>query len=323
MSSDDELTATKSTDEVVYLATQLHQKASKRGPVVIAINNRKGGVGKTSLTCNLGDGFARLGLLTLVVGMDQQTSMQRDLGVLETDDGWGIVQTCLGQGEPGITKGVRPNLDALFGGPNLKLLEGMTGQTEAALFKGKRAVDAFRERIPAHFKGYDVVLIDFPPGNEVAQAMGMSITDWVIAPTRSDYASLEGLEDLIALLEAMHREDASTKARLLGCVLFSHTQRATAVRRTWERDVHDIDPTVHLFQTSIRHSERAAQDSRRMSLLARELADEAASAQGRRLGALSAGEEPGESFSSATSPLAADYQALAAEVLALIAAKTK
>lgn len=46
-------------------------------PTVIAIGNRKGGVGKTSVTLMLGEGLALKGKKVLVVDLDHNATSQR------------------------------------------------------------------------------------------------------------------------------------------------------------------------------------------------------------------------------------------------------
>jgi len=52
---------------------------------VIAIANQKGGVGKTTITSNLGIGLARQGKKVLLIDADAQGSLTASLGIREPD----------------------------------------------------------------------------------------------------------------------------------------------------------------------------------------------------------------------------------------------
>lgn len=315
MSSDDGLTAR--SRELRELARTIHALAVDEGPVSISFANGKGGVGKTTMTCNVADELARVGLRVLVLGLCLQVDMASDFGVTTSDTGWSVVQSVLGKGEPDIVKDVRPNLDVIFGGPDLMMLETFTGANERRLIPGGDAVASFKQVMLKAFDPYDVVLIDFPPGEPVSQSMGLSVTDWIVVPMKSDKGSRDGLVALSGMVSSA--TDINPDVRYLGAVMFAHTLQATSVYKTWKDKLAETGIDIPVLASTIRHSERVAQDTRENGLLARELADEADQASRDRIQALKESREtPRATFSRTTSPIAGDYEALAHEILTRI-----
>src|SRR5262245_59220139 len=54
---------------------------ARRAPMIVAVVGRKGGIGKTTISVNLGGALAARGLRVLLVDLDSQASASRSLGV--------------------------------------------------------------------------------------------------------------------------------------------------------------------------------------------------------------------------------------------------
>ena len=88
--------------------------------------NGKGGALKTSLVANMGALAAAAGYRTLLVDLDPQGNLGLDLGYYEQGDrGAGLLDAMAPRQTPLlILRGVRPNLDVVPGGPELKVWAG-------------------------------------------------------------------------------------------------------------------------------------------------------------------------------------------------------
>lgn len=287
---------------------------------VVAIANGKGGVGKTTLTAGLAGQFAAAGHRVLVVDTDPQGNLGRDLGYGPQDgSSLGLAIT---HGLPlEVSRGVRDRLDVVAGGPALwDVAAAFTsrGARGASLPGLRPALDRVR---PEGADGdYDLVLIDTPPGEPILQELVFASSDYLIIPTRSDEASLDGLV-VVAQRFAAARA-VNPELTLLGVALFGvragSTRLITRVRTALDETLGGAAP---VFDTSIRYLESAAVDMRSRGLLPHELEQEHRGAKTQRITRLRQGRkiDTGDgllSRDSSAAGLAADYAGLAQEMLA-------
>ncbi len=274
---------------------------------VIAIANGKGGVGKTTLTAGLAGQAAASGLRVLVVDTDPQGNLGRDLGYGAADGA--SLALSITHGLPlDVIRDVRERLDVVSGGSSLWdvgaafTARGARGQTLPGL---RPALD--RVRPQGRKADYDLVLIDTPPGEPILQDLVFASADFLIIPTRSDEASLDGLVVIAQRFAAARAVNPGLT--LLGVALFGvrrgSTRLLTSVRAALQETLGGAAP---VFGSAIRHLESAAVDMRSNGLLPYELVD--AHRGGHRGGLLSG--------HSSAAGLAGDYAALADEVIAAV-----
>ena len=280
----------------------------------IALVNGKGGVGKTSIAANVAGILANSGWNVLAVDLDRQGNLRKDLGYSLPDEkkgGEDLFQALCHDAElkPSLLD-VRPGLDVIPGGPYMESVENtLAGRVlEPRLLALKLAPLA---------GDYHVIIIDCPPAGGVMTTLAMSAVNGLVVPVKADDASAEGLTVLYKQLRVV-RESANPELRLLGVVLFGIETGATALRRSLreelERELGDRGP---VFESIIRHSSRAAFDTRRAGELAHEYEIGAAASKGDRLRALRQGGQALKGlrrFSTTASGLAGDYAALAEEI---------
>lgn len=288
---------------------------------VVAIANAKGGVGKTSLTAGLAGLAAQAGRRVLTVDADPQGNLSLDLGY-PISDGQGLALAIQSGYELTPLRAVRPNLDCVPGGsalfdiPATYVSRMARGQTMTGL---RAALDLVTPEDPD--TEYDLILVDTPPGEPVLQELVFNASDYLIIPTRSDEASLDGLVTVAHRFAATRSNNP--RLRLLGVLLFGvrhgSTRLRDGVRATLEEALEGAAP---VFETSIRYHESAAVDMRRNGLLPYELEQRHAAEKNARLARLREGVRGADVdglLSRDAAGLAADYAALADEVLGAIA----
>lgn len=283
------------------------------------VSNGKGGVLKTSLTANVAGLAAASGWRVLAVDLDPQGNLATDLGVLDRSDGGAGLLAAVAEGAPlSPLGGVRPNLDVVPGGPKTAEL---TGHLSRAALAGQM-VHGWLERALAPLAGgYDVIVLDCPPGEALIHALAMTAAHYVVIPTQPDLASIHGLGAVFTrLLEV--RSTTNPAIEVLGVVVGPVGTTSTAiVRDTRARLGEILGETIPVFDPTIRLAQKAAVQCREQGLLAHEY--ETAAGQALPWYKLRGDKSQGQHFSSAAAGLAEDYQRLTEAILAAYSARQR
>lgn len=286
----------------------------------IAVTNGKGGVLKTSLTANLSGLLALAGYRVLVVDLDPQGNLARDLGYAETSDFGASLFNAIGGAPLTPLFAVRPNLDVIPGGDRLEdIASVVVGRQQRQRDDAASLLDEALQPLASH---YDLIMIDCPPGERTLQSLALTAARWIVVPTRTDDASLDGLVK-VAHGVAQARERSNPDLELLGVVLTGVGASAKRVSARARDALHrDLGSADLLFATSIRYSEAVAQDARRRGQLVHELEESLDAGptwwQRRKDPALA----KIDTISSSAKGLAADYEALALELTSRLAERT-
>jgi chromosome partitioning protein len=187
---------------------------------VVSVINYKGGVGKTTLTANLGAELAARGHRVLLVDIDPQMSLT--LSFYRPDE-WSdrlrdgrTIQRWFDR----VAGNRGPDLDdliatpplaeqALAGRGRLDLIPGnfrlLNEDVRLQANKGGQVIDKLRRKsVHLHrqlgaalqepaFDEYDLVFIDCPPNFGIATRMALIASDLTLTPARPDYLSTIGL----------------------------------------------------------------------------------------------------------------------------------
>lgn len=282
---------------------------------VVVIAQGKGGVGKTSLAANLaGLAAHQAGLRVLLVDLDQQGNLCRDLGVDRTD-GKELFAALTGGGVVPIMQAVRPGLDLVAGGPATADLAGVMF---SRMQRGGEHLDSMLEHsLRPVAEDYDLIVIDTPPGDRLTVEAAMGMARFLIIPTTADDGSIDGLE-----LTAQRFTNArvhNPDLELLGVVLFAIADRATAIERETRGIVTSLlGDAAPVFKSRIRYQAAAAVDARRKGLLIYELEKKAVGQRAIRLahlGGRKSGPEAVDLRTRDAKGLTDDYWNLTYEVL--------
>jgi chromosome partitioning protein len=247
----------------------------------IAVCSQKGGVGKTTLTLNLGVALAELGTPTTILELDPQGGLSGSL--LATD----VLRTGLAQVVWGSARVAEAHHETKVPGLSLMAVGGVDPDVsldfEDRIAEGSRLSDLLGELFTA---GSRIILCDCPSGFGTVVQAGLRCASHALVPLQTEPLSLRSVERFLHGIEGIrHSENPGLK--LLGLVLMMLDKQSDAsisvLTATWGA----FDPTVVLETVIPRRDEflRASlhgvpvgflapdthQEGRRFQLLAQEV----------------------------------------------------
>ncbi|WP_299841980.1 ParA family protein [uncultured Paracoccus sp.] len=181
-------------------------------PIIIAIANQKGGVGKTTSAINLGAALADAGQRTILIDLDPQGNASTGLGI--DPDRREITSYDLLGGQATLAAAAL-NTDV----ENLRIVPS-TPDLSSADIDFSRSADRTRllRRSLRAEAGADLVLIDCPPALGLLTVNAMVAADAVLVPLQAEFYALEGLSQLLMTVRQI-RQTANPDLRVNGVLL--------------------------------------------------------------------------------------------------------
>lgn len=178
----------------------------------IAVINQKGGVGKTTTTANLAAAVARSGKSTLAIDLDPQGHLSLHFGCElkpEQPSVYDVLVDSVPLDDVAIDVGKRTTLipsdiDLAAAEPELM---GVVGR-EVIL----------REAVQRFTKPYEYLFIDCPPSLGVLTINALAAVDEVLIPLQAHFFALQGLGKLLETVTLV-RQRINPKLRVSGIVL--------------------------------------------------------------------------------------------------------
>ena len=169
----------------------------------IAVSNLKGGVGKTTMTVNLGAALANAGKKVLIVDLDPQANMTDHLGV-DFRQVMGV-EKFLG-GEESFEDCYlvyNDNLHFLPAGRELAKLE--TALYNMSPAKTRRYY-SIKEAFEPSGLPYEYIILDCPPSLGFITINALAFAQSVFVPIQCHYLALRGLGKILALVDVVKKK---------------------------------------------------------------------------------------------------------------------
>jgi len=172
---------------------------------ILSILNKKGGVGKTTISTNLAQGLAILGKKVLVIDNDEQHNLTASVGLSLRDCPVGLADIYSATSK-NVNKVVSESiyesfLDGLHCIPGSKALEATTPRRTA--LKEALSCEAIKKM------NYDCVIIDNPPAMGENTRCAIACTDFFILPVQLKQFAINGLLELMQALTVEYRIERS------------------------------------------------------------------------------------------------------------------
>jgi chromosome partitioning protein len=187
----------------------------------IAIANQKGGVGKTTLTHNIGDGLASRQYKTLLIDIDPQSNLSSVVGVDRNIDPDRTIYTIF---DKEINTRIAQDIlhkvnDYLYIAPSHLLISGVEKlNTLDSYFKLKKFISLV-------YNNFDFIVIDCPPSLGTLTTNAFMATEYVLIPVEPDFYSPLGTVQLFkAINEA---KEYNPILKILGAVINKKDERTS------------------------------------------------------------------------------------------------
>lgn len=212
---------------------------------VISVSNQKGGVGKTTTTCNLAAGLKKKGFRVLIIDLDPQGNLGFSVGA-DSDTSATIYDVLKGDVKTQFAIQKADTTDIII---SSILLSGIELE-----FTNTGREFLLKEAIKPIMDLYDYIILDTPPALGILTINAFTASDSIIVPMLSDIFSLQGIAQLYETVERV-KKYCNPGLNISGILLTKYNPRtllSREIRGTAELIAKDLN--IKLFDHFIRSS---------------------------------------------------------------------
>ena len=179
---------------------------------VIALMNQKGGVGKTTTTVNLGAALAELGKRVCLIDLDPQAHLTINYGVEPSADVCSLYNM--------LVEGAS-FLEAVFKiDDNIALVPSSidlaAAEVELVSVLGRETL--LKKRLESAQHDFDFILLDCPPSLGLLTLNALAVADEVIIPMQPHFLALQGVAKLLETVQLVNKR-INPKLKVSGIAL--------------------------------------------------------------------------------------------------------
>ena len=207
---------------------------------IVAIVNRRGGVGKTATAQALGSGLMRKGSTVLYIDLDSQTNLSYGLGA--ATDGLNSMDVLKGDATADRAIQKTSQGDIIAGSEALAAADAIIDGTGKE-YRLKEAIDGLK---------YDYIILYTPAALGTLTINALTASNSVIIPVQAEIYSLQGIGQLNRAIEAV-KKYCNPGLHIKGILLTRYNGRAI-ISRDMQSNLQEAARQLdtRLFRTPIR-----------------------------------------------------------------------
>ena len=207
---------------------------------IIALFNQSGGVGKTSLTMNLGYHLAQKKKnRVLLVDMDPQSSLTTFMGLESENLTKTVYEGVVGEEELPVYPELIHGMALVPANINLSAAEL---ELVAALMREMR----LKNSLAPILDKYDYILIDCPPSLGILSVISLVAATHVLVPIQCQFKSFQGTDLLLRTLVAL-KKGANRSLAIAGFIPTMYDARTAQESRTSKAISEQLSPVATVF----------------------------------------------------------------------------
>lgn len=194
-------------------------ESARPDPVILAVVNQKGGVGKSTTSVNLAATLGDLGKKTLLVDLDPQGNSTSGFGLDKNRRELCVYNALLGDTD--IATIIEPvEVENVFVVPATIQLAGAEIELVSA-FSRETKLKTMLETVQNEF---EFIIIDCPPSLGLLTVNALTAADGLMIPIQCEYYALEGLSKLLDSVRLV-KTHLNPQLDVFGVVMTMHDSR--------------------------------------------------------------------------------------------------
>ena len=165
----------------------------------IALMNQKGGVGKTTTTVNLGAALAEAGRRVCLIDLDPQAHLTINYGVDPAPDTVGLYDVLLG--DASFLEAVHKIDDHLALVPSS--IDLAAAEIELVSVLGRETL--LKKKLESADHDFELMLLDCPPSLGLLTLNALAVADEVIIPMQPHFLALQGVAKLLETVQLVNK----------------------------------------------------------------------------------------------------------------------